>query len=514
MNEAELFDQFLDALRRDPKAAPPPGLDAETADFIRALVAAERQPAPPAPVRDRVWHKALTLAQTESTHSLNGHSTSKGQVEQRMIVLKPSQHISREDDDAHQYDATTLPSSQIAPGARPPTRRHVWQYTLTIAASILIVIAIGALLIDMVSDPIDGYPALVDITEEPTAEPDTACQPDTDYMALGAAGLETGDYEAALAAYQCAIENDPANYAAYVWRGGLAGAAGDVDQLGYDLYTVFSHRHPGSDETVIALARALPTLTTLIAARPDDATLYLLRGLVAYMADLRSNAVNDFAQVIALAPDNAVGYAFRWTFKPETALLDDEDIQKGMELAPNSALMDWILSMEFTQASAELWKPHYDWAIEMNPKHLFAYEARGMANIFLGDMAGAANDFYQHIQNNQRQEILVEATLGTPVKLEVQTGDVYRLTFDVQAGQKLDIFASRGYAALSRVYPPTQVVLNPAGEVLPAPYRMSVAQGDSSTPIRGLEISESGTYTLLVTSNAVGSVTVTISEAR
>ena len=46
MSEAELMDRYIDDLKRNPKAPPPPGLDADSAAFVRSLVLAKGQAAP------------------------------------------------------------------------------------------------------------------------------------------------------------------------------------------------------------------------------------------------------------------------------------------------------------------------------------------------------------------------------------------------------------------------------------------------------------------------------------
>lgn len=60
--QADLLEHYLLALHTDPAAPPPPGLDADLADFARGLVAT--QPRPLTGARQRVW--ARTLASTRS----------------------------------------------------------------------------------------------------------------------------------------------------------------------------------------------------------------------------------------------------------------------------------------------------------------------------------------------------------------------------------------------------------------------------------------------------------------
>ncbi|MCC7206830.1 MAG: hypothetical protein IT323_05965, partial [Anaerolineae bacterium] len=63
----DVIDRFMHTLRHDPDAPTPPGLDAQTADFVRQLVQAEKAPARLEPDQHaRIWDKALRMAQTSA----------------------------------------------------------------------------------------------------------------------------------------------------------------------------------------------------------------------------------------------------------------------------------------------------------------------------------------------------------------------------------------------------------------------------------------------------------------
>jgi tetratricopeptide (TPR) repeat protein len=371
-------------------------------------------------------------------------------------------------------------------------------------AALFVVILIGGLLIEMVNDPVEGYPALVSLqTEEPTAEP---CDTSTDYMVEGETFITSGDYAAALTAYNCAIEVDPTNNAAYLLRGGLTGANGDYDQMGYDLYTFNTHNPAGVNTLLeVPVADVLPTLRTAIEARPDDAVLYLLRGLILNRVALGGGA--DFIRFNELAPDNAAGYLLHWPYPYSHT---DENLLKAIEIDPDSMLLLSTLWGNLTQENVEFAKPFFDSVIQTEAAHLFAYNMRGQVDVILGDTVAATSDFYQHILNNQTDVTEIEdLTFGTALTSEVVVGGVYRLPFTAQAGQQLNIRVTRSdnISGLS----PTVVALDPAGEVMPAPYTL----GDNmalSPPIVGLEIPESGVYTLLVKANSVTPMTILVSE--
>jgi tetratricopeptide (TPR) repeat protein len=354
------------------------------------------------------------------------------------------------------------------------------------------------------------FALLLSIT--PMAAQDDACDATPDYLAEGKANISEGDYWTAAASFACAIQNDPNNYQAYFWRGGLAGAEGDYDQLGNDLYTFMSHRSGRNDSLRVAIVQSLPGLTEAVNARPDDSVLYLLRGLATLVADL--NAVADFEHVIELAPENAAGYLFAWLTINQATIPDftDPNFVKGAELAADSILLDWMhafSAIDISQSSAQASVNHFNDVIAEQPAHPFAYAARGMASVLLKDTVTATNDYYEHIQNTQTSVFYQDALeLGTTLKLNAVAGRVYHIPLALEAGERLNISANRSDGGIFYVFPITGVVLNPAGELMPAPYTILIQMGGTQTPITGLEIPESGTYTLVVAPNYSGEINI------
>lgn len=353
------------------------------------------------------------------------------------------------------------------------------------------------------------------LTGVPTLAQDMTCDPTTDYLAEGEAQIVAGDYTAAGWAYDCAIDLDSGNYVAYFWRGALASAGGDYNQLGDDLNTFMQHRTGGSDPLRLAIVKALPSLTEAVGERPDDPTAYLLHGLSMTMADLRADA--DFEKVMELAPENATGYLFYWLSSNPIngADFDAESYAKGIELAGDSTLVDWIHSfaaVDMTESIAEANLIHFDEVIANHPDHPFAFAARGMAHVMLGDESDlATNDFYQHIQNNKSTVFYEdELPLGTNLAFDATPGALYNIPFTAEAGQLINVAATRTDGGIFYVFPITHIILDPAGNVMPLPYSMLVFMGGTRTPVVGLEIPESGTYTLLVTPNYDGEVDIAV----
>jgi tetratricopeptide (TPR) repeat protein len=338
------------------------------------------------------------------------------------------------------------------------------------------------------------------------------CDDSMDYMLEGEASVNAGDHATAAGAYECAIAVDPENYPAYLWRGMLASASGDYDQLGYDLNTFMSHRSANDDTLNITVVKSIATWTKAIDTQPDDAVPYLFRGMAYIVAGIHAQA--DFQKAVDLAPDNGTGYLFYWLSGNPMAGADfsDEYYVKGAEIVGDSVLLDWVRSFpaeDMTEAIAADNRPYFDAVVESNPDHPFAFAARGMADVLLEDTATATSDFYQHIQNNQAEVVDGdELPLGEEIKLSASAGTVYRLPFQAEAGQTLNFETVRSEGGIFFVFPATQVVLNPAGEVMDAPYNMTVFMGGTRTPINGLEIPESGTYTLVIAPNYSGELKI------
>jgi tetratricopeptide (TPR) repeat protein len=372
-------------------------------------------------------------------------------------------------------------------------------------------LAVGLMLILMVMLVVTYQPALAVVQDETPA-----CDSSTDYIVEGEANIISGDYDLAAAAYECAIEIDPANYLAYFWRGGLAAGNQDYDQLGNDLYAFFSHRTGVHDPMRLSIVKSIAGLSSAIQARPDDAKAYLLRGLTYVIAGI--DAQTDFNHVIELAPDNAAGYLFYWLNSNPVASADfeDEKFLQGSELAGDSILVDWIRSfaaIDITSTIAEDNIPYFDTVIEWHPDHPFAFAARGMAYAMLGDSAPVASDYYQHIQNNQTEVVdEPELELGTQVDLDAVAGTVYNLPFTATAGQTLNVSAARIDGGLFFVFPLTYVVLDPAGQMMTPPYSIQVSMGSTFTSIVDMEIPEDGTYTVVLAPNYSGPINLAVWE--
>jgi LysM repeat protein len=172
---SQLIERYVDMLIHDPNSPPPQGMDAETAAFVRALVAAGTVK-PPEARRRRMWQRSLDSAKTASrahsqrltfTPSSNGHQVRRSDSEG--------------DDPMAQM---TFPAHRRAQTASSPQRMGV----LTLVAAVALVI-FGVILLTsirsgspMVNAPQGDDPAgslLQGATETPTAVPTSTPLPPT-----------------------------------------------------------------------------------------------------------------------------------------------------------------------------------------------------------------------------------------------------------------------------------------------------------------------------------------------
>lgn len=123
----QLIEQYIDSLLRDPHAAPPEEMDAGTAAFVRAMVAAGTTK-PTAVVRARIWQQALNNAKMK-----NG-------MQNHVIALPHSTN-------GHHHSLSALPAQQPSVSSR-------FRGILTLAAACALVL-FGILLLTMARIPAD-----------------------------------------------------------------------------------------------------------------------------------------------------------------------------------------------------------------------------------------------------------------------------------------------------------------------------------------------------------------------
>jgi tetratricopeptide (TPR) repeat protein len=323
------------------------------------------------------------------------------------------------------------------------------------------------------------------------------------------------------------------------------------------------------DEVMALLAReefraALDALDSGLEAEPENALLYLLRGLVQKESGRYERAIDDFTRTLAIEPWNWEALALRgdvyleqneigqalidydaaiWR-NPQSALgyngrsqalfargdhdaaVIDRRIAEGLaSLSMGDA--EWAIAsfteaIDFLPEDARLPSVAYaylnrglallgldevkaaiddlDEALALIPDLHDAYLARGIAHRLEGDAVAAGQDFLERMRLLETEAIDLQIDARTPVDVELGYGTVARLTFEGQAGQTVTIAARD--RDLVRV-DPLLTLLGPDGAVLAGDDDFG---GELDALVDAFTLPADGTYTIVV-SHANGGFT-------
>lgn len=216
--------------------------------------------------------------------------------------------------------------------------------------------------------------------------------------------LEQGDAAAVVNQTTAAIERDPNNTEAYLWRGAAHLRQRQVLKAAKDLDTAISidaeYIPAYKNRAIVRYAmgkrdEALADLSRAAQLAPQDAGLrFAMAKFYWDSADLK-NATAQLSEAISLSPNEALYYSSRAVLYWEQgeAQLALTDATRAIEMAPEVAdayvvrgrvLVD---SGQYEQGIADLTQ-----AISINPKQADALEKRGHAYFMLGDRAHADAD--------------------------------------------------------------------------------------------------------------------------
>ena len=233
-----------------------------------------------------------------------------------------------------------------------------------------------------------------------------------DYLSLGLAFRQRGNFKMAKDAFDQAIKRNPQLSEAYAGRGLAKNDLGDhVDAItDYDkaiqLKPQEAVMYSGRGAAKYAskdFSGAIADFDQAIELNPQFAAVFGLRGITKHYLGDFSGAIADYDKVIDLDPQDADAYAGRGIAK---RVLGDHqgaitDLDQAIELNPQSALaynnrgLAKIGSGDHQGAIVDL-----DQAIELNPQYAEAYNNRGLAKIGSGDHQGTIVDFDQAISLN------------------------------------------------------------------------------------------------------------------
>ncbi len=331
------------------------------------------------------------------------------------------------------------------------------------------------------------------LTAYPVAAQDATCDADTDYMTEGAALVEAGDYDAAYDAYTCAMEAAPEDYIPVARRAEVSLLAGNyVEAL--DDYALLRARFYPDDLGVYG--KILVEYRDAIAADPENISLYVFRSFNRWWEEQVDSSMRDYERILERDPDNL--YAILWRGNVLQYIGNEdaaaEDFARALELDPENPQVHLIMaeayvaSGDFEQALESL-DIAADLGFSESPVLL---DLRSEALGGLGDQEAAAAAYAAFVEAVATDVVEGEPLVaGETVDLEMVPGRAYRLPISAEAGTQLEIVTSGDPYEMDSFI------------ALLAPDGTPVAGNDDSprldAVIPSYEVSESGEYTLLVT---------------
>jgi tetratricopeptide (TPR) repeat protein len=268
-----------------------------------------------------------------------------------------------------------------------------------------------------------------------------ACAPQIDYRVEGEAFAKSGDYDAAIAAFTCAIESDPLDIDAY--RGRIEarlmiGAYSDA-MLDYaDVKVQIVPENPDALEQILAYYQA--------ALAEDAGNVALLSGYSFaqwYNFDYEG-AIETLEQLLALDPDNFYGLTLHGN--NEFFLGDQEageaDFTRVLELAPDSADVYFIMADGYLYGLGDL---------ENSLEAVTTATGMGLDTprtdailatcyFYMGDVEQALTYYAKHIERTSREAVAGEPLdQGESMSLTMIPGKTYHLPIEAEANETLTI---------------------------------------------------------------------------
>ena len=226
-----------------------------------------------------------------------------------------------------------------------------------------------------------------------------------DYVYLGLAFDQQGNFEKAIDTYNKAIELAPQYAWAYNNRGFARRVSGDPHRAITDFnqaivlnsqYVAAYNNRGLAKHDLNDYQGAIADFDQAIQLNPQDASAYNHRGAVKYDAGDPQGAIADFDQAIQLNPKFAEAYFNRGLAKYYSGDFLDSiiDFDQAISLNPqyvdayNNRAVAKLASGDLSGAIVD-----FDQAISLNPQYANAYNNRGLAKRAQGDEAGAQADF-------------------------------------------------------------------------------------------------------------------------
>jgi tetratricopeptide (TPR) repeat protein len=192
---------------------------------------------------------------------------------------------------------------------------------------------------------------------------------------LAMTAYRNGNYPAAITAFTHALQLDPQNADAFLFRGDAKEKQGDYDG-------------------------AIADYSRVLELEPKNVEAYQNRGVAKSEKGDNDGAIADYSQALQLDPTNAVVLLYRGYAKSTT---DDNagavaDYSRVLELEPHNAdAYNGRGNARFMQDDAAGAMADYNTALQLDPQNADFYLNRGMTKQNLGDFTGALADYDQTV---------------------------------------------------------------------------------------------------------------------
>ncbi len=327
----------------------------------------------------------------------------------------------------------------------------------------------------------------------------TTCDTTANEMAKGQQSLQTADYETALAAFTCAIEADSTQYQPFLGRIQANLLAGYyVNALEDYLFVRARIYHPPNHSLFRDM---IAPYNEDLKAAPDDKEQLTMRSFM-YWCDLDNfKALKDLNHLLEVDPQNVYGNLLQGAIYVAIGSLDkaSEDFSRALEQDSENPQLLFLIAYVYgsygqdnhDKKAFEQTTDYLNQAVELGFDDPLRYRLQAFIDTGIGTPEQAAADYLKHMNAVSPEIIeLGGLTVDEASSFSIAPHQTYQFTLEAQAGHQLFISA-RGIPHTLDTF---IVLLDPHGNPV-------TSNDDVDTPdslIDGYQVSESGTYTLLV----------------
>lgn len=267
-----------------------------------------------------------------------------------------------------------------------------------------------------------------------------------DYIVRGQMALQQGNWFAALANFDRALDDNPGFAVAWYYRGMANRRAGNLSQAIAD-YTAAVEAEPDYPVAFYARGVAHRELEDYQEARrdydraielePEDADFYYARGVVhAYLGEYAA-AIADFQECVSLNPAHAnayynMGRAYWQTYQWKEGL---ESYDAALEIDPHHPSTRYFLgNMSLEDGLPCLAQLEYDKALVGAPESADIWYNRGIAYNYAKEYTAALADLNRALEGDDslasayRTRANVHWELGNPMAAEADLGRYREMT--------------------------------------------------------------------------------------